>query len=219
MNSEFTSAVEGNRRRMLVLVRGIVGDGALAEDIVQDAVLAYLQAASGGKNVSCPGAWLMKVARNRALDAVRSAGYSRTSGLEAAWRQDSGENIELHLGMRERAAAGVAAADGRMSRRRRVLRTVVSVTAAAAVLAGAGVLVFDGGRFQGGASGLRLTVGGRSVADEALAVEIVDRELARLGDVQAALDLSMDVLREAARVRDSTMSVLEDRMVLDFKIK
>ena len=86
---------------MLVLVRGIVGDGALAEDIVQDAVLAYLQAASGGKNVSCPGAWLMKVARNRALDAVRSAGYSRTTGMEAAWRQDSGENIELHLGMRE----------------------------------------------------------------------------------------------------------------------
>ena len=57
------------------------------------------------------------------------------------------------------------------------------------------------------------------MADEALAVEIVDRELARLGDVQAALDLSLDVLREAARVRDSTMSVLEDRMVLDFKIK
>ena len=53
----------------------------------------------------------------------------------------------------------------------------------------------------------------------ALAVEIVDRELARLGDVQAALDLSLDVLREAAQVRDSTMSVLEDRMVLDFKIK
>ena len=99
---------------MLVLVRGIVGDGALAEDIVQDAVLAYLQAASavlaylqaasGGKNVSCPGAWLMKVARNRALDAVRSAGYSRTTGMEAAWRQDSGENIELHLGMREQVA-------------------------------------------------------------------------------------------------------------------
>ena len=118
----------------------------------------------------------------------------------------------------ERAAAGFTAAHGRMSRRRRLLRTVVSVTAAAAVLAGAGVLVFDGGRFYGGASGLRLTVAGRSVADEALAVEIVDRELARLGDVQAALDLSMDALMEAARVRDSTMSVLEDRMVLDIKI-
>lgn len=118
----------------------------------------------------------------------------------------------------ERAAAGFTAAHGRMSRRRRLLRTVVSVTAAAAVLAGAGVLVFDGGRFYGGASGLRLTVGGRSVADEAMAVEIVDRELARLGDVQAALDLSMDALMEAARVRDSTMSVLEDRMVLDIKI-
>ena len=120
--------------------------------------------------------------------------------------------------VQERAAAGVAAGDGRMPFRRRLLRTVVSVTAAAAVLAGAGVLVFDGGRFYGGASGLRLTVGGRSVADEALAVEIVDRELARLGDVQAALDLSMDALMEAARVRDSTMSVLEDRMVLDIKI-
>ena len=119
----------------------------------------------------------------------------------------------------ERAAAGVAAGDGQMPFRRRLLRTVVSVTAAAAVLAGAGVLVFDGGRFQGGASGLRLTVGGRSVADEALAGGVVDRGGAGGGGVQAALDLSMDVLREAAQVRDSTMSVLEDRMVLDFKIK
>ena len=118
----------------------------------------------------------------------------------------------------ERAAAGFTSAPGRRSHRSRLLRQVGVVTAAAAVLAGAGVLVFDGGSFYGGASGLRLTVGGRSVADEALAVEIVDRELARLGDVQAALDLSMDALMEAARVRDSTMSVLEDRMVLDIKI-
>ena len=44
----------------------------------------------------------MKVARNKALDAVRSAGYSRRTGIEAAWRQDSGENIELHFGMKER---------------------------------------------------------------------------------------------------------------------
>lgn len=104
MNSETVSAVEAERRRLQVFVRNIVGDNALAEDIVQDTVLACLQEVSQGRNVSCPGAWLMKVARNRALDAVRSAGYSRTTGMEAAWKQDSGENIELHLGMREQVA-------------------------------------------------------------------------------------------------------------------
>lgn len=102
MNSETVSAVEAERRRLQVFVRNIVGDNALAEDIVQDTVLACLQEVSQGRNVSCPGAWLMKVARNKALDAVRSAGYSRRTGIEAAWRQDSGENIELHFGMKER---------------------------------------------------------------------------------------------------------------------
>ena len=97
MNSETVSAVEAERRRLQVFVRNIVGDNALAEDIVQDTVLACLQEVSQGRNVSCPGAWLMKVARNKALDAVRSAGYSRRTGIEAAW-----SNIEMHFGMKER---------------------------------------------------------------------------------------------------------------------
>lgn len=102
MNSESASAVEAVRGQLQVFVTNIVGDTVLAEDIVQDAVLAYLRTVSEGKDVSCPGAWLMKAARNRALDAVRSAGFSRKVELDAAWRWDSGENPELHLSMKDR---------------------------------------------------------------------------------------------------------------------
>lgn len=102
MNPEFASAMEGSRRRLLVLVRNIVGDDALAEDIVQDTILIGLRTVSEGNKVSCPEAWLMRVARNRALDTVRSAGFSRSVALEAAWRQDSGESLEVQVGMKDR---------------------------------------------------------------------------------------------------------------------
>lgn len=102
MNTEFITEIEGYRGRMRVLVRSIVGDDALAQDIVQDSVLAYLQAVSGGAEIVSPGAWLMRVARNRALDSVRSVGFSRASVLESAWRHDSGVDVENDLNMRER---------------------------------------------------------------------------------------------------------------------
>lgn len=101
MSLDITSEVEANRRRLYVFVRNIVGDSDLAEDIVQDTILTCLKAVSEGKNVSCPGAWLMKVARNRALDAVRSAGYSRRTGIEAVGWRDSGENIELRVDLKD----------------------------------------------------------------------------------------------------------------------
>ena len=104
MNSESVSAVEAVRGQLQVFVTNIVGDTVLAEDIVQDAVLAYLRTVSEGNDVSCPGAWLMKAARNRALDAVRSAGYLRRADIGTVQRKESGEDIEMHLGMRERIA-------------------------------------------------------------------------------------------------------------------
>lgn len=104
MNSESASAVEAVRGQLQVFVTNMVGDTVLAEDIVQDAVLAYLRTVSEGKDVSCPGAWLMKVARNKALDAVRSAGYLRRADIGTVQRKESGEDIEMHLGMRERIA-------------------------------------------------------------------------------------------------------------------
>lgn len=73
MNSEFASVVEGSRGRLLMPVRNIVGDNALAEDIVQDTVRAGLQTVNEGKRASCPEAWLMKAVRKKALYAVRSA--------------------------------------------------------------------------------------------------------------------------------------------------
>lgn len=94
--------MEGSRLRLQVLVRNIVKDNALAEDIVQDAILAGLQAVREGKSISSPEAWLMRVARNKALDAVRSTGYSKAAPLEAVSRQEGATNLELHLGMRER---------------------------------------------------------------------------------------------------------------------
>lgn len=96
--------MEAVRGQLQVFVTNIVGDTVLAEDIVQDAVLAYLRTVSEGKGVGSPGAWLMKVARNKALDAVRSAGYLRRADIGTVQRKESGEDIEMHLGMRERIA-------------------------------------------------------------------------------------------------------------------
>lgn len=102
MNPEFTSAMGGCRRRMLLLVRNIVRDNALAEDIVQDAMLAGLQAENDGKHIDSPEAWLMKVARNKALDMLRSAGYSNTAPLEAAERNAGGQSPEATAGTMDR---------------------------------------------------------------------------------------------------------------------
>ena len=91
---EFTRALEECRDRLYVLVRNIVGDSVLAEDIVQDAVLAGLQALADGGRIRNVDAWLMKVARNKALDAVRSVGYRRNEPLETAVRKENGETPE-----------------------------------------------------------------------------------------------------------------------------
>lgn len=91
---EFTRALEECRERLYVLVRNIVGDSVLAEDIVQDAVLAGLQALADGGRIRNVDAWLMKVARNKALDAVRSVVYRRNEPLETAVRKENGETPE-----------------------------------------------------------------------------------------------------------------------------
>ena len=46
----------------------------------------------------------MKEDRSRAAGAGRSAGCSRTAGLDAAWRQERGEDSELRWGMRRQVA-------------------------------------------------------------------------------------------------------------------
>lgn len=102
MNSEFARTVEGSRSRLLAFVRHIVCDNAVAEDIVQDAVFAALKTMEGGTHIVNPEAWLLKVARNKALDTVRSAGFSRSLPMDAARMHESCSDPERHLGMKDR---------------------------------------------------------------------------------------------------------------------
>lgn len=117
----------------------------------------------------------------------------------------------------ERSTAGVdnPAKGLRPVRRRRIMASLTGVAAVAAALG----MFLLGGRYSQGSPGVILTIGGQQVTDETMAVEIVDRELERLGDLQVALNLGQDVLEDAAEIRKSTVSVLKDRIMLDLNIR
>ena len=100
--------------------------------------------------------------------------------------------------------------------RRRVMSIAAAAVGAAAVIFAVGVFALSG-RF-GGDPGFELTVGGRRVADEALAIEIADRGLARLQGLQAALDQSLGTLQMRMEKTDSTVHVLEERILSKFKM-
>ena len=63
----------------------ITGDFAMAEDLVQDAVLAALQRWPTEGVPDRPDAWLFKVARNRGLDALRRESNYRAKLAELRW--------------------------------------------------------------------------------------------------------------------------------------
>lgn len=118
----------------------------------------------------------------------------------------------------ERADAGILVA-GRTkirSRRRRMLG-IAAVIGIAAVFAA--VWVFVPADWSKGNSGYVLTVGGRQVADETLAMEIADIGLSRLKDVQMALDQSLGAVQVRMAQSDSTVAALEESVLLKFKIK
>jgi RNA polymerase sigma-70 factor (ECF subfamily) len=65
-----------------VIVR-IVQDGAIAEDLVQETFLRVWNRAAGfDAERGAAGPWLLAVARNRAIDYVRSAGKSSRRSVE-----------------------------------------------------------------------------------------------------------------------------------------
>src|SRR5690606_18580591 len=59
------------RRRLLALARGIVGDPDLAEDVLQESLLRALRAAPDLDYDAPIAPWLATVVRNAALDAYR----------------------------------------------------------------------------------------------------------------------------------------------------
>lgn len=98
-----------------------------------------------------------------------------------------------------------------------IRRFIAAAVCTAAVLAAAGLFILAG--LSGDGPDFLLTVGEKQVNDEALAVMIVDRELEQLRDVKNTLDLSMDVLRQSAEIRDSAMETIDGRIMLDIKLK
>ncbi len=63
------------------LARRITRDDGLAADVAQDAFLAAWQRLDGLDDPAAFGGWLLRIARNRALDVVRSAGHRRTEAV------------------------------------------------------------------------------------------------------------------------------------------
>jgi RNA polymerase sigma-70 factor (ECF subfamily) len=78
-----TLRIEGGR--ILATLIRYTGDFHLAEDALQDAVVAALERWSDGDPPPNPGAWLMTTARNKALDRLRREG-KRTAKEEEAMR-------------------------------------------------------------------------------------------------------------------------------------
>ncbi len=65
------------------LIVRVVRDGALAEDLVQETFLRVWNRAQGfDAERGALGSWLMAVARNRAIDYLRSAGGRERNALE-----------------------------------------------------------------------------------------------------------------------------------------
>ena len=63
------------------LARRVTRDDGLAADVAQDAFLAAWQRLDGLDDPAAFGGWLLRIARNRALDVVRSAGHRRTDAV------------------------------------------------------------------------------------------------------------------------------------------
>jgi RNA polymerase sigma-70 factor (ECF subfamily) len=77
--------------RMVAALTRLLGvhNLALAEDVVQEAFCRAAEVWKFRGVPDNPAAWLMATAKNRALDAVRSAGIFRASGRSRRWSRSS----------------------------------------------------------------------------------------------------------------------------------
>ncbi|WP_262380211.1 RNA polymerase sigma factor [Nonomuraea sp. PA05] len=98
-------AADAYPRMVATLIR-VTGDWTLAEDCAQEALAAAVQRWPQEGEPDNPGGWLMTVARNRALDALRRASVERrklaeaatlalTEADEAAWTEEAAWKEEV----------------------------------------------------------------------------------------------------------------------------
>jgi RNA polymerase sigma factor (sigma-70 family) len=94
---ELEQIVREHAGRLATALVRITGDFAMAEDLVQDAVLAALQRWPIEGVPDRPDAWLFTVARNRGLDALRRQSNYRTKLAELQWPVQSASDDQLRL--------------------------------------------------------------------------------------------------------------------------
>ncbi|HWQ11760.1 MAG TPA: sigma-70 family RNA polymerase sigma factor [Roseiflexaceae bacterium] len=87
-------------RLVYAIALRITGDRSVAEEVVQDVFQAVWQAAGSFREGSSLSAWLAGIARHRAIDATRTAGFrerAREDLLDGAWPQAEGLGDEADL--------------------------------------------------------------------------------------------------------------------------
>lgn len=106
----FDALFDKHRRGVFSYVMGMVGDRGLAEDIVQDCFLELVRNLERIKPEQGAGGWLYRVARNRAIDQLRTrrrgigkVGTDFPDASPAAEQVDSGPTPLEEAVARERA--------------------------------------------------------------------------------------------------------------------
>ena len=90
----FSLLVDRHHRQVIRYVSGLVHDHQMADDIAQDTFLAAYQSLSHFNNQSEFSTWLLGIARNKAMSALRKIVAQRqrdakaTAHLIATWRVD-----------------------------------------------------------------------------------------------------------------------------------
>ncbi|MQA79393.1 MAG: sigma-70 family RNA polymerase sigma factor [Streptosporangiales bacterium] len=94
---ELEQIVREHAGRLATALMRITGDFAMAEDLVQDAVLAALQRWPMEGVPDRPDAWLFTVARNRGLDALRRQSNYRAKLAQLRWPVQPTSDDRLRL--------------------------------------------------------------------------------------------------------------------------
>jgi RNA polymerase sigma factor (sigma-70 family) len=94
---ELEQIVREHAARLATGLVRMTGDFAMAEDLVQDAILAALQRWPIEGIPDRPDAWLFTVARNRGLDALRRQSNFRTKLTQLQWPVPSAGDDRLRL--------------------------------------------------------------------------------------------------------------------------